>query len=192
MDFRRSTYALAVFLTTLLGATPAGAKMVKLDVDLKASEITATVDQPLARMQGSVSGTFRSSRPRLRAIQPILPAPVTSISSSMQRPTARATTHRDNAVLSDALETRLYSVIKFVSTRIEDLKWDQQGVERKRDDRRQSQAARDDPRDRVPVTAFYATDGSFSADGDYQFDCTEFGIRPPRRTLRHAAGGKDG
>ena len=59
MDFRRSTYALAVFLTTLLGATPAGAKMVKLDVDLKASEITATVDQPLARMQGSVSGTFK-------------------------------------------------------------------------------------------------------------------------------------
>jgi polyisoprenoid-binding protein YceI len=180
MNQRSWTCAPRIAAAILLFAAPASAKPLKLRIDPATTQIVATVDEPLARIRGNVSGSFRVITGEVDG-DPADPAATGHIdividATSYQSDSVR----RDKAILYDALETRSYQVIKFVSTRIEDLKWDApkvmgsatiignltlHGVTREL---------------RVPIDATLSTDGSFSADGDLQFDYTDFGIRPPR------------
>src|SRR5271167_1462533 len=58
MDYRRWAYTLLLALAISMVTAPASAKMLKLKVDPKATQIVATVDEPLARIRGNVSGSF--------------------------------------------------------------------------------------------------------------------------------------
>jgi polyisoprenoid-binding protein YceI len=190
MNFRRWAFALILMPVTALIATPAGAKLIKFTIDRKASHIIATVDEPLARMQGSVAGSFEIITGEIDG-DPADPVGTGHIDIVINATTySSGNTHRDNVVLHDALETRFYPIIKFVSTRIENLKWDQQGVSGTATIVGNLRLHGIIKEIKVPVNGFYANDGSFSVDGDYQFDCTEFGIRPPRGLFGTLQAGK--
>jgi polyisoprenoid-binding protein YceI len=190
MEYRRWARALCLSPAILLFAMPASAKVLHLRVDPSTTQIVATVNEPLARINGNVSGTFQVITGEIDGdpADPVASGHIdividaTSYTSDSPR--------RDKAVLRDALETRFYQVIKFVSTRIEDLQWDApnvigsatvvgnltlHGVTREI---------------RVPIKATLSTDGRFSADGDFQFDCTAFGITPPRGLFGTLQAGK--
>jgi polyisoprenoid-binding protein YceI len=190
MDRRSWTCAIPVAVAILLFAAPASAKVLKLRIDPATTEIVATVDAPLARIRGNVSGTFRVITGEIDG-DPADPAATGHVdividATSYQSDSAR----RDDAILRHVLETRSYQVIKFVSTRIKNLTWDApnvigsativgnltlHGVTREI---------------RVPISATLSTDGSFSADGDIQFDYTDFGIMPPHGLLGVLRAGK--
>jgi len=190
MEYRRWAHALCLSPAILLFAAPASAKVLHLRVDPSATQIVATVNEPLARINGNVSGSFQVITGEIDGdpSDPVATGHVDIVidATSYTSDSAR----RDKAVLHDALETRFYQVIKFVSTRIEDLKWDApsvigsatvvgnltlHGVTREI---------------RVPISATLSTDGRFSADGDFQFDCTDFGITPPRAMFGTLQAGK--
>lgn len=190
MDRRSWACALRVSLAILLFAAPASAKVIKLRVDPATTEIVATVDEPFARFRGNVSGSFRVITGEVDGdpADPVATGHIDIVidATSYQSDSSR----RDYAILRDALETRFYQVIKFVSTRIENLKWDApnvigsativgnltlHGVTREI---------------RVPISATLSTDGGFSADGDIQFDYTDFGIIPPHELLGVLRAGK--
>jgi polyisoprenoid-binding protein YceI len=177
---RRLAFTICVPLAISLFAVPAFAEILHLRVDPAATQIVATVDEPLARIRGNVSGTFQV------IVGEVDGDPANPVATGHVELTLDATTyhsdseHRDNVVLRDALETRLYPSIKFVSTRIEDLKWEApdvmatativgnltlHGVTREI---------------RVPIDASISPERQFSADGDIRFDYTDFGIKRPR------------
>jgi len=179
MNDRRWACALCISLAVLLFAPPACAKLLQLLVDPSATEIVATVDEPFARIRGTASGSFQVITGEIDG-DPADPVKTGHIDLVINATTYQSdSAHRDQSVLRDTLETRFYPIIKFVSTRIEDLKWDApsviggativgnltlHGVTREI---------------RVPISATLSTDGRFSADGDVQFDCTDFNITPP-------------
>ncbi len=79
-------------------------------------------------MNGTVSGSFRVITGTIDG-DPADPVTTGHIDIVIDATSYTSdSTRRDNVVLSDALETRFYQVIKFVSTRIEDLKWDNPNV----------------------------------------------------------------
>jgi polyisoprenoid-binding protein YceI len=157
--------------------------MLKLRVDPGATQIVATVNEPLARLQGNVSGSFHVLVGEIDG-DPANPVATGHIELLIDATTYQSDSpHRDKVVLHDVLETRFYPEIRFVSTRIENLKWDApsvigsaiivgnltlHGVTREI---------------RVPISATLSPDNQFSADGDVQFDCTEFDMEPPRALL---------
>lgn len=190
MVCRRWAHALYLAPAILLSATPACAKVLHLRVDPSATQIVATVDRPLARINGNVSGSFQVITGEIDGdpADPVATGHIdividaTSYTSDSQR--------RDKAVLQGALETRLYQVIKFVSTRIEDLKWDAPGVIGSATVVGNLTLHGVTREIRVPISATLSTDGRFSADGDFQFDCTDFGITPPRELFGALRAGK--
>jgi polyisoprenoid-binding protein YceI len=190
MNVRRWAWPLCISLAILLLAAPAFAKVLKLRVDPSATEIVASVDEPFARIRGTASGTFQVITGEIDG-DPADPVKTGHVDIVINATTYQSDSpHRDNSVLHDTLETRFYPVIKFVSTRIEDLKWDApnvigtativgnltlHGVTREM---------------RVPISATLSTDGRFSADGDVQFDCTDFNITPPHALFGALKAGK--
>jgi polyisoprenoid-binding protein YceI len=180
MEYRRWVHTLRLSLATLLFAVPASAKMIKLRVDPVATQIVATVDEPLARINGNVSGSFQVLTGEIDG-DPADPVATGHIDIVINATTYQSdNAHRDKVVLRDALETRFYPIIKFVSTGIADLKWDQSNVSGSATIVGNLTLHGVKREIKVPISAMLANDGSFSADGDYQFDCTDFGITPPR------------
>src|ERR1700689_444699 len=108
--------------------TIARAEVLHFTVDTQNSEITATVNEPLSRINGSVDGTFQVLNGEIRG-PPADPAGPGHVEIVINPTTYHSDSdHRDNVVLRDALETRNYSMIRFVSTRIEDLKMEAPGA----------------------------------------------------------------
>ena len=190
MAFRRRSLALGAAAAVLLAAAPASAKTLHLRIDPVTTQIVATVAQPLARLNGNVSGSFRIITGEIDG-DPADPAGTGHVDIVINATTYESgSTHRNNKVLEDALETRFYPVIKFVSTRIENLKWDAPGVMGSAIVVGNLMLHGVTREIRVPISATLSTDGTFTADGDFQFDCTDFGIKPPRGFLIPLRAGK--
>jgi|SRR5271170_2623013 len=179
MDYCRRFFSLQLALATLLMAAPASAKMLKLKVDPKATQIVATVDEPLARIRGNVSGSFEIITGEITG-DPDDPVGTGHIDIVVNATTYTSdSAHRDNKILADVLETRFYPIIKFVSTRIENLKWDKAGVMGSATIVGNLKLHGVTHEISVPISAMYASDNTFSADGDFQIDYTDYGIKPP-------------
>lgn len=176
---RLITFAIAPIALALVAAAPARARMLHLAIDPLTSTMTATVDKPLSRMNGSVSGTFQIISGKIDG-DPQNPGAGSHVELVID-PTSYSSglSHRDNAVLSQSLQTSIYSDIRFAGARLDDVKIDapgamgsaivvgnltMHGVTREL---------------RVPVDATLSPDREFSADGSVTFDYTEFGIAPP-------------
>lgn len=190
MDYRRWACALRLSLAVLLFAAPASAKVLQLRIDPGATQIVATVDEPLARIRGNVSGSFQviSGEVDGDPADPVATGHVELVinANTYQSDSAR----RDQAVTHDALETHLYPVIKFVSTRIENLNWDAPGVIASATIVGNLTLHGVTREIRVPISATLSPDRRISADGDVQFDCTDFGIKPPRTLFGTLRAGK--
>ncbi len=153
--------------------------MLKLRVDPVATQIVATVDEPLARIRGNVSGSFQIITGEIDG-DPNDPVATGHIDIVVNATTYTSDSpRRDKKVLQDVLETRFYPIIKFVSTRIENLKWDKAGVMGSATIVGNLKLHGVTHEIKVPVSAMYASDNSFSADGDFQVDCTDYGMKPP-------------
>jgi polyisoprenoid-binding protein YceI len=190
MNYRRWDFALLPCLATLLIAAPASAKMLKLIVDKKKTQIIVTVDEPLARMRGSVDGSFQIITGEIDG-DPADPIGTGHVDIVINATTYKSDSdHRDNVVLRDALETRFYPIIKFVSTRIEDIKWDMPSVMGSATIVGNLKLHGVTREIKVPVNLMLSIDGVFSADGEYQFDCTDYGITPPRGLFGTLQAGK--
>jgi polyisoprenoid-binding protein YceI len=190
MEYCRWACALRLSLAILLIAAPASAKVLRLRVDPVATQIVATVDEPLARIRGNVSGSFQVVTGEVDG-DPANPVATGHVDIVINATTYQSdSARRDKAVLRDALETRLYPVIKFVSTRIESLKWDAPNVIGSATIVGNLTLHGVTHEIRVPISATLAPDHSFSADGDFQFDCTDFGITPPHRLFGVLRAGK--
>lgn len=190
MESRRWARALCLSPAILLFAAPAWAKVIHLKVDPSTTQIVATVDQPLSRINGNVSGSFQVITGEIDG-DPADPAATGHIdividATSYTSDSAR----RDKAILRDVLETRFYQVIKFVSTRIEDLNWDAPNVMGKAIVVGRLTLHGVTREIRVPISATLSPDGNFSADGDFQFNYTDFGIAPPGRMFGILRAGK--
>ena len=179
MDYRRRVCTLLLALATLLTAAPASAKILKLRVDPRATQIVVTVDEPLARIRGNVSGSLQVITGQITG-DPDDPVGTGHIDIVVNATTYTSdSTHRDNKVLADVLGTRFYPIIKFVSTRIENLKWDKAGVMGSATIVGNLKLHGVTREVSVPISAMYASDNSFSADGDFQIDYTDYGMKPP-------------
>jgi polyisoprenoid-binding protein YceI len=179
MNYCRRACALQLALATILMAAPASAKILKLKVDPMATQIVATVDEPLPRIRGNVSGSLQVITGEITG-DPDDPVRTGHIDIVVNATTYTSDSpHRDNKVLHDVLETRFFPIIKFVSTRIEDLKWDKEGVMGSATIVGNLMLHGVTREVQVPISAMYASDDSFSADGDFQIDCTDYGIKRP-------------
>ena len=178
------SYALVVFICAVglvaAAESPVRAEMMRMTIDPLTSTITATVDKPLSRMNGSVTGSFRiisgevegdPANPGAGAHVELIIDP-TSYSSGLA--------HRDNAVLAKSLQTAIYSDIRFVGARIEDVKIEAPGamgagvIDGNLTMHGETRALR------VPFEATLQPDHqAFFADGTVRFDYTEWGIEPP-------------
>jgi polyisoprenoid-binding protein YceI len=190
MDGRATARAVGLAAAILLAAAPASAKVLKLRIDPANTQIVASVPQPFARLRGSVTGTFRVIAGEIAGdpADPVATAHVEIVIDATIYQSDSAS--RDRGILHDALESRFYQVIKFVSRRVENLQWDTprasgsavivgdltlHGVTREM---------------RVPIGATLSVDGNFSADGDLQFDYTDFDITPPHELFGILRAGK--
>ena len=72
-----------------------------------------------------------------------------------------------------------YPTITFISTRIEDLKWEVPGSDATATVVGNLTLHGVTREIRVPVDAILSPDGKLSADGEVSFDFTEFGVVPP-------------
>jgi len=181
MTYRhRLAFAACLSIAISLFAAPAFAEVLRLRVDTAATQIVATVDEPLARFRGNVSGTFQVIVGEVDG-DPADPAATGHVEITIDATSYHTDSgHRDNAVLRDAIETRLYPSIKFVSTRIEDLKWEAPGVMATATIVGNLTLHGVTRQIHVPVDASISPERHFSADGDIRFDYTDFGIAPPR------------
>jgi polyisoprenoid-binding protein YceI len=190
MAFRRRSLALGAAVAVLLAAAPARAKTLHLRIDPVTTQIVATAEQPLQRLNGNVSGSFQIITGKIDG-DPADPAGTGHVDIVINATTYESgNTHRNNKVLEDVLETRFYPVIKFVSTRLEDLKWDAPGVMGSATVVGNLMLHGVTREIRVPISATLSSDGTFTADGEFQFDCTDFGITPPRGFLLPLRAGK--
>jgi polyisoprenoid-binding protein YceI len=190
MNYRQRACALTLAIAILLVARPVSAKILHLEVDTSATHIVATVDEPFPRLQGNVSGSFRLIKGDVEG-DPADPAGTGHVEILINPTTYDSeNSHRDFVVLRDALETRIYSIIKFKSTRIEDFKWDAPGAIASATIVGNLTLHGVTREVRVPVSATLSPDGQFSADGNFQIDCTDFGITPPRSVFGLLRTGK--
>jgi polyisoprenoid-binding protein YceI len=178
-------YALAAFICAAGLATAAEsracAEMMRLKVDPLTSTITATVDKPLSRMNGSVTGSFRiisgevegdPANPGAGAHVELIIDP-TSYSSGLA--------HRDNAVLAKSLQTAIYSDIRFVGSRIDGLQIEAPGAMGSGVIDGNLTMHGETRELRVPFEATLQPDHQeFFADGTVKFDYTDWGVEPPR------------
>ncbi len=183
LSYARSILAIVLPAITLaVAAAPsAHAEMMHLAVDPITSTITATVDEPLSRMNGSITGSFRiisgeidgdPSNPGVGAHVELVIDP-TSYSSGLA--------HRDNTVLAKSLQTALYSDIRFVGTRIDDVKIEAPGAIGSGVAAGDLTLHGETRALHVPFEAALQPDHqAFSADGSVTFDYTEWGVEPPR------------
>ena len=171
--------------------TIARAEVLHFTIDTENSSLTATVDEPLSRINGSVDGTFQILNGEISG-DPADPAGTGHVAIVINPTTYHSdSNHRDDVVLRDALETRTYSMIRFVSTRIEDLKMEAPGAIGSATVVGNLILHGTTREIRVPVEVTLSPDHEISANGEVTFDYTDYGITPPRAMFGALAAGKE-
>jgi polyisoprenoid-binding protein YceI len=190
MSIRVGLGIAAIFITALLVAGNARASMIHLQVDPQKSQLSATVNDPLAR--------FREN-PEIEATFKIISG---NVDGDPQNPgatghaklTIDATSfdsgnnHRDNVVLGTALNTAQYQTISFESTHLENVQIDAPGKMGHVIIAGNLTLHGTTAEIRVPADVSLNTDGSLDADGEVSFDYTYFGVRVPRLLFAIPAG----
>jgi polyisoprenoid-binding protein YceI len=176
---RRFVSALGVGLALLVCGAPAAAKVVHFRVDPDATQIVASVDEPFVRVRGAASGSFTVLSGKIDgdSQDPVANGGVEIVldASSYHSDDPQ----RDRRVTRDSLETVHYPTITFISTRIEDLKWEVPGSDATATVVGNLTLHGVTREIRVPVDAILSPDGKLSADGEVSFDFTAFGVVPP-------------
>ena len=168
--------------------TGAYGAVLHLPIDIENSHISATVEEPLARMRDNpdTTGTFQILSGEVDG-DPANLAATGHVSLEIDATSYDSgNSTRDRNVIHSALETFNFSGISFVSTRIEDVKivapgamgsativgnLTLHGVTREMS---------------IPVDLSMSPDGIFDARGEVIFDYTDFGISPPKLILLSA------
>ena len=116
-------------LAAALLCTTAAAATIHFRVDPNATQIVASVKEPLARIRGAASGTFNVIDGTIEG-DPANPVQGGRIAITFDATSYKSgSAYRDKRVTRDALDAEHFPVIKFVSTRIEDFKWVSRNVE---------------------------------------------------------------
>jgi polyisoprenoid-binding protein YceI len=176
---RRLLAAFGASVAMLVFGTPAAAKVVHFRVDPDATQIVASVTEPLARIRGAASGSFTVLSGKIDGdtADPIANGHVEIVFDAKSFHSDNP--KRDLRVTSDSLEAARFPVITFVSTRLEELKWEVPGSDATAivvGNLTMHGVTREI---RVPIDAILSPDGKLSADGEVRFDFTEFGVAPP-------------
>ena len=118
-----------VALAFLLLCKPATAALIHLRIDPAATQIVASVKEPLARFRGAASGTFTVISGTIDGDWEN-PAKGGHVEITIDAASYNSgSDYRDKNVTHDALEVARFPVITFVSTRIENFRWVTKGVE---------------------------------------------------------------
>jgi polyisoprenoid-binding protein YceI len=181
------SFVVSLFVVAALRTT-ARAEILHFTIDTEKSQITATVDEPLRHFNGAADGTFQIMRGEVSG-DPANPAATGHVEIVINPTTYNSgNTHRDNVVLRDALETRNYSMIRFVNTRIEDLEMEAPAAIGKATIVGNLTLHGMTREIRVPVEVTLSPDREFTASGDVTFDYTEFGVNVPHALFALPAG----
>ncbi|HUN60249.1 MAG TPA: YceI family protein [Candidatus Binataceae bacterium] len=177
----RRTIVITLLLAALNFSAAAHAGVIHLPIDTQTSQISATVQLPLARMrdQPTTTGTFEIITGEVDG-DPDNLAATGHVSIVIDATTYNSGNDmRDRHVIHSALQTFNFTAISFESTRIEDIKVETpgalgtatvvgnltlHGVTREMS---------------LPVNLSMSPDGIFEARGEITFDYTDFAITPP-------------
>jgi polyisoprenoid-binding protein YceI len=180
---RLSTYvSIAVLVTVAIGeaCAVANARILDLQVDPKASTITATVNKSLARIRGDVTVKFSITKGEIRGdpANPVATAHVdivvdaTSIDSGSD--------HLDRKVMHSSLQTYDYQTITFDSTRIENAVIESPGAVGTATVIGNLTLHGTTRQISVPLSVSLSPERVLYADGHTAFDYTDFGVKIPR------------
>jgi polyisoprenoid-binding protein YceI len=167
-------------LTAAVLCTPAAAETIHFRVDPNATQIVASVKEPLARIRGAASGNFTVISGTIEG-DPADPVNTGRIAITFDATSYKSgSAYRDKRVTRDALDAEHFPVVRFVSTRIEDFKWVSRNVEATATvvgDLTLHGVTREV---RIPIDATLSPDKKlFSTDGDFDFTMSNFGIEQP-------------
>jgi len=171
--------AFGASLALLVFTVPAAAKVVHFRVDAEGTQIVASVNEPFVRIRGAASGSFTVLSGKVDG-DPENPVANGGVEIVLDASSYHSDDpQRDLRVTRGSLETARYPTISFVSTRIEDLKWEVPGSDATATVVGNLTLHGVTREIRVPVDAILSPDGKLSADGEVSFDFTAFGVEPP-------------
>jgi polyisoprenoid-binding protein YceI len=159
----------------------ARADMLKFEPDVVNSQITATVKGPLALLEDhpEVSGTFEILTGEIEG-DPKNPGATGKVKLIIDATSYESGARtRNQHVVSESLETSQYQSIEFDSTRLEGVEITPQGDGGNAIVVGNLSLHGVTRQIRVPVDASLDPDGGFTAWGEFSFDYTDYGIRPP-------------
>jgi polyisoprenoid-binding protein YceI len=169
---------LAVSIAPMMQAR---ADTLKFEPDIVNSKITATVKGPLAYFEDhpEVSGTFQILTGEIEG-DPKNPAATGKVKLIIDATTYESGVRtRNDHVLSESLDTSKYQSIEFDSTRLEGVEITPQGNGGDATVVGNLSLHGVTRQISVPVEASLDPDGGFTAWGEFSFDYTDYGIRPP-------------
>jgi polyisoprenoid-binding protein YceI len=190
MKLRSSVGITAILATALQVCGSAEADRIHLQIDPMKSQITATVDDPLARFSetGQIEATFKIISGTVDG-DPQEPAQTGHIKLVIDATTFDSgNTHRDNVVLGTALDTAEYQTISFESSRLENVQFDAPGKMGHTIVVGNLTLHGTTREIQVPVDVSLDSDGMLSGDGEVSFQYTDYGVRVPRLLFALPAG----
>jgi polyisoprenoid-binding protein YceI len=186
----RVAIAVALFTAILFGRKNVSAAPIHLQIDPQKSQIKASVDDPLQRMRetGPIEATLRIKSGSVDG-DPQNPGPTGHVQLVIDATSFDSgNNHRDNVVLSTALNTAQYQTITFESTNLDDIQIDVPGKLGHATVVGNLTLHGTTRVIRVPADISLNTDGTLSADGEVSFEYTDFGIHVPRLLFALPAG----
>jgi|HubBroStandDraft_5_1064220.scaffolds.fasta_scaffold178219_2 polyisoprenoid-binding protein YceI len=171
---------LGATLTAAVLCTPVAAATIHFRVDPNATQIVASVKEPLARIRGAASGTFTVIDGTIEG-DPADPVNTGRIAITFDATSYKSgSAYRDKRVTRDALDAEHFPVVRFVSTRIEDFAWVSQNVEAIATIVGNLTLHGVTREVRIPIDATLSPDKKLlSTDGDVNFTMSDFGIEQP-------------
>jgi polyisoprenoid-binding protein YceI len=164
-----------------LACANVSAGSIHLQIDNQRSQIKASVAEPLARLRetAETEGTFHiiSGDVDGDPASPALTGHVRLVIDATSYDSGNR--HRDNAVLSSALDTAQYQTISFESTRIENVQIDAPGKMGSAVVTGNLTLHGTTREIRVPVSILMTPEGMLTGDGQVTFQYTDFGVGVP-------------
>jgi polyisoprenoid-binding protein YceI len=179
----------AIIATTIFALGDAKADGVHLQIDPQKSQIKTSVADPLGRFRDTsqIEGTLRIISGEVDG-DPQHPEQNGHVKLAIDATSYDSgNNHRDNAVLSSALDTAKYQTISFESTRIANIQVEVPGMGHA--DIVGNLTLHGTTREvRIPVNVSLDSDGTLTGDGEITFRYAEFGVRVPRLLFALPAG----
>ncbi|MGH7916550.1 MAG: YceI family protein [Candidatus Binataceae bacterium] len=172
--------SIVTLVTVALGLFGGSACARFLEVDTKASTITATVDKPLTRMSGNVSVKFTIAHGEIRG-NPASPAATAHVEIVIDATSIDSgSDHLDRKLMHSSLQTYDYQTITFDSTGITNADIESPGAVGKATVIGNLTLHGTTRQISLPVSVSLSPQGVLYADGATSFNYTEFGVKVPR------------